>query len=57
MTKEQAIIFLRKVCAERIQAAGQFGALATAEALAIQCELAFKTINEAPHDHELPDQP
>lgn len=46
MTYDQAIEFLRKVCAERIQSVAGANAIASAEALAERCELAFSVIKE-----------
>lgn len=56
MTREQALLFLRKVCAERIQDLARSGAAASAEALAIHCETAFSIIKQEPDNGQLPDQ-
>lgn len=47
MTHEEAIQFLRKVCAERIQSIAAAQAPATAEALAHRCEMAFAALSLA----------
>lgn len=44
MTKEEAIEFIRKVCAERIIAIAAANCPASAEALATRCELAFQAL-------------
>lgn len=46
MTKNEAIEFLRQVCAERIYSIAASNSPASASALAFRCEQAFEALTE-----------